>query len=89
MDETTTGRHPAADDMKIEAAVLQQLLALHPDQLSFAELVREISGGSADFAATDPVDRAVRELAAAGLVRHDDGAVRPTRAALRFHELLG
>jgi hypothetical protein len=89
MDETTTDRHPAADDMKIEAAVLQQLLALHPHQLSFAELVREISGGSADFAASDPVERAVRELSAAGLVHRADGVVRPTRAALRFHELLG
>ncbi len=89
MDETATDRHQAREDMKIEAAVLQQLLALHPAQLSFAELVREIAGGSADFAATDPVDRAVGELAAAGLVHRNDGTVRPTRAALRFHELLG
>lgn len=88
MDEMTTRRDPAQEDATIEAAVLQQLLALHPAQLTFGELVREISGGPTDFAASDPVDRAVCRLAAAGLVHRADGVVRPSRAALRFYELL-
>ena len=88
MDESGNRRGPAGDDLTIEVAVLQQLLALHPVQLSFEELVREISGGPTDFAATDPVDRAVGQLCAAGLARRDGDVVRPTRAALRYFELL-
>lgn len=85
MDET---RSPSAQDTTIEAAVLQQLLALHPHQLTFAELVREIYNGQADFAATDPVERAVGQLSAAGLVHRSGDMVLPSRAALRLYELL-
>lgn len=79
---------PIVQDTTIEAAVLQQLLALHPVQLTLVELVREISDGSADFAATDPVERAVGRLSAAGLVHRSGDMVFPSRAALRFYELL-
>jgi hypothetical protein len=84
--EETLG--PSAQDTTIEAAVLRQLLALHPIQLTLAELVREISDGPAGFAATDPIERAVGELSAAGLVHRNGGMVLPSRAALRFYELL-
>ena len=85
MDEIrTTGR----DDAIVQAAVLRQLLALHPIQLTLGELVREIAGGAGDFALTDAVERAVRELAAAGLVNRHGDVVLPSRAALRFDELL-
>lgn len=88
MVEPTTARTPLAEDTAIEGSVLRQLLDLHPIQLTFAELVREISGGSTDFALTDAVERAVRQLAAAGLVHRRGDVVAPTRAALRFYELL-
>jgi hypothetical protein len=80
-------RTPSADDATIEAAVLRQLLALHPIQLTLAELIREIVGESTEFAQTDPVERAVRQLAAAGLVNRSGEVVLPSRAALRFYEL--
>ena len=84
-DET---RSPAEGDAKIEAATLRLLLALHPIQLSPAELIREIAGEDAGFAEHDAVERAVRQLAAAGLAHGGGDAVRPSRAALRFDELL-
>ncbi|HEY8809777.1 MAG TPA: hypothetical protein VIM28_07115 [Solirubrobacterales bacterium] len=86
MDET---RSPSAQDTTIEAAVLRQLLALHPIQLTVGELAREIGGQTTDFAQTDAVERAVRELAAAGLAHGVGDVVIPSRAALRFDELLG
>lgn len=86
MDET---RSPSAQDTTIEAAVLRQLLALHPVQLTVCELSREIGGDSADFAQTDAVERAVRELAGAGLAHRNGDVVIPSRAALRLYELLG
>lgn len=77
------------EDAKIEAAVLRQLLALHPVQLTLDEVVREVGGEEEDgFGLRDAVERAVRELAAAGLVHHSGEVVLPSRAALRFEQLL-
>lgn len=82
-------RNPAAEDEAIEAAVLRQLLALHPVQLTLEELQREIAGDEDDFAARDAVERAVHTLAATGLVHRNGELVLPSRAALRLDELLG
>jgi len=88
-DPGTTG----ADDAAIEAAVLRQLLALYPVQMTVDELVRELGegteNGGAEFALRDAVERAVRELGAAGLLHRNGEVVVPSRAALRFDELLG
>lgn len=88
MGDIDQTRSPVAQDTTIEAAVLRQLLVLHPVQLTLAELVREISDGAADFAASDPVERAVGRLGAAGLIHRSGDMVIPSRAALRFYELL-
>jgi hypothetical protein len=80
-------RTPADDDAIVEAAVLRQLLFLHPVQVTFDELLREIAVEPEDFAQRDAVERAVRDLAAAGLVHRREGFVIPSRAALRFDEL--
>jgi hypothetical protein len=88
MDETANIPNPARDDERTEAAVLVQLLALHPVQLVLEELVREIGGGQADFAARDSVGRAVDRLDAAGLLHRNGAAIVPSRAALRCYELL-
>jgi hypothetical protein len=82
-------RTPAEDDAAVEAALLMQLLALHPTQVTIGELMREIGAGSEDFARRDAAERAVRDLAAAGLLHRNDDLVVPSRAALRFDELLG
>ncbi len=88
MDEIEHSWTPAAADAATESAVLQHLLDLHPVLVTTAELVREIGGESPDFAARDAIERAVRDLSGAGLL-HDHGKfVIPTRAALRFNELL-
>lgn len=76
------------EDAATEAAVLQHLIALHPVQVTLAELIREITSDSAGFAERDAIERAVRDLAGAGLVHRTGGFVVPARAALRFHELL-
>lgn len=76
------------DDLATESAVLQQLLALHPAQLTVAELVREIGGELPDFAARDAIDRAIRDLSGVGLLHRRDDFVLPSRAALRFSELM-
>jgi hypothetical protein len=77
------------EDDQQEAAVLHRILELHPDALTKDELHRDMTGGEVN--AADANDRAVRDLAAAGLLHlpGDDESVRPTRAAVRFFELEG
>jgi hypothetical protein len=89
MENANDIRTPGAEDATIEAAVLRQLLALHPIQLTLGDLQREIAGEPEDFAPADAVARAVRDLAAAGLAHRNGDVVLPSRAALRFDELLG
>jgi hypothetical protein len=80
----------AGEDARIESALLQRALDLHPTRVTAAELVRDLAGEDADFGARDGVERAIRELTGAGLLhRTEDGLVTPTRAALHFGELLG
>jgi predicted transcriptional regulator len=85
MDEIRT---PAEQDAAVEAAVLRQLLALHPVQVTLEELHRELGIDPEDFAQRDAVERAVQDLAAAGLLHRLDEFAIPTRAALRFSELI-
>lgn len=85
MDENRT----PGKDATTEAAVLQHVLFLHPTQISFEELLREIAADPSDFGECDSVECAVRDLGAAGLLRRADDLVLPTLAAVRFDELLG
>ena len=43
----------------------------------------------ADFAQRDAIERAVRDLVGVGLLFRSDGLILPTRAGLRFNEILG
>lgn len=89
MNESELSRTTWAEDEGVESAVLQQLLDLHPIRLTLAELRRQMGGEGGEFAERDAVERAVRELTAAGLLHKGEGEfVVPTRAALRLSELL-
>jgi hypothetical protein len=88
MDESDDTRTPAAEDAATEAIVLRQVLDRHPSQVTLAELVLEIGGESVDFAERDGIQRAVRDLIGTGLLHGHDDFVLPTRAALRFSQLL-
>jgi len=74
---------------KAEAAVLELLLALHPEQLTDAELARELLRESAKSGDRDLVERALQGLTAAGLVHRNGDFVVPSRAAVRCDQLLG
>lgn len=82
-------RTPAEEDAAVESALLAHLLALHPASVSEEELRREFLADPEDFAEADALERAVRDLVAAGLLRRAGDGVVPSRAALRFDELLG
>jgi hypothetical protein len=85
-DENLTNE---GEDARLESALLQRVLDLHPTRVTVAELIRDLAGDEADFAARDGIERAIRELTGAGLLHRGDGDfVTPTRAAARFAELL-
>lgn len=88
MNTIEESRTTWAEDETTESAVLRQLLDLHPTRLTLEELMREVGGSGGSFAERDAVERAVRELAGAGLLHRGEEFVAPTRAALRFSELL-
>jgi len=77
------------EDRAQESAVLQHVLALHPAATTVEELVRELDPNRDSFARRDAVERAVRDLTGAGLLHRGESLVLPTRAALRFDQLLG
>lgn len=78
-----------AQDLRDQGDVLIHLLTLYPTHLRLSELIQEVSAGAADFAQRDAIERAVRDLTGVGLLFRSDGLVLPTRAALRFNEILG
>jgi hypothetical protein len=82
-------RGTSAQDAATESAVLQQVLALHPTAVTLEELARELGENGDRFAGRDALERAVRDLVGAGLLHRSEHFVLPTRAALRFDELLG
>ena len=79
----------AGEDALVEAAVLRQVLLLHPTQVTLEELVREVAADPGAFAERDAIERAVRDLTRAGLLHRSGELILPSRSAQRFHELLG
>lgn len=73
---------PADNDRQVESVVLAFLIEEHPSQLTIPEVSLSLNRGSTDFGSEDAVERAIRELVGAGLLRCQGGSVLPTRAAL-------
>jgi len=86
--DSTAPRSTQAEDDHDQAAVLVYVLALHPTHLSVPDLVREVSAGATEFAESDRIERAIRDLVGAGLLHSAPGLVTPTHAALRADALL-
>jgi hypothetical protein len=82
-------RDPATPkDAKVERAALAFLIDKHPDRLTIPQVSRVMNarpGGGADSG--DAVERAIRELVGAGVLRCEGGYVVPPRAALYVHRL--
>lgn len=89
-DDTPAAREAASNaraDNAIQRAALAHLLARDPHSPTVAELRRELTGASEEFADTDAIERALAELVRAGLVNRQGEFVMPSVAALRFDQL--
>jgi hypothetical protein len=76
------------EDDRTEAAIMGLVLEEHPAQLTLAELTLMMVGANPDYEGTDAVERGVRDLVGTGLLHRNGDTIRPTVAALRFHDLL-
>lgn len=77
---------PEDADAQDQAAVMTLLLTEHPVHLTRAEIDRELAP-TGEFGEVDAVARAIRDLAAVGLVNVAGDLVLPSRAALHFDGL--
>jgi hypothetical protein len=82
-------RSTEEEDRALESALLQHVLALHPAPVAFEDLSREMGADADSFADRDALERAVRDLCGSGLLHRCDSILLPSRAALRFDQLLG
>jgi len=85
-DQPTAGS-PVDEDLQDEAVVLIHVVKAQPTTLRLSDLIREL-GDPEDFAKRDRIERAVRELVRTGLLFRCEGAVLPTRPAIRAYEVL-
>ncbi len=81
-------RSNQVQDIKDQRVVLTHVLDLHPMNLILPELVSGLTSDSEDFAEGDRFTRAVRDLAAVGLLGFHRALVVPTQAALRFNQIM-
>jgi len=72
---------------QIERAVLEEVLHLHPDHLTIAELMQKVAADR-DRSEDEGIAQAIRDLTGSGLLREIDDVVVPTHAALRAAALL-
>jgi hypothetical protein len=79
---------PAQEDQIVERSVLTEVLVLHPAQLTILELALRVEPDQRSCD-QDAIERAVRELSRDGLITCDCRHLAPSRAAVRFDELLG
>jgi hypothetical protein len=87
MDDQDRTRSGELSDEAWQLAVLYCVLKLHPERLSFAELRRQMFVDDQDFSQADAFDRAVCDLVAVGLLRHDGDSVIAPRAASYFSRM--
>lgn len=89
MSQATQSAMPPtkAADLQIQAAVLRLLLDDGPVQMTQDELVRELALNPNSFIDRDDVQRAVRDLAARGLVHRHGEFVLASRSGSHAGEL--
>jgi hypothetical protein len=76
----------ADQDDRDQRAVLQEVLFIYPEVLTLEELIRHFKAFNSS---RDSIERAVRDLAAVGLLHQDtEPLVMPTRAAVTFDRLV-
>lgn len=81
--------HPKYTPKVVEAAMLFEIVELHPRHLRTSELVARIVADLDDQRETETATEAIRSLERADLVRlSDDERVEPTQAALHAYALL-
>jgi hypothetical protein len=76
------------EDDHDQAAVLRDILFIYPEPITLEELTWKMTVTSTEFSERDRIERAVRDLTAAGLLhRREDDLLLPTRSAVTSYRL--
>lgn len=89
-DLATQAASPAARTKTLERTVLEEIIDLHPQRITVAELHLRIARDPEDCVEREAVRHAVRELRCDGVIRYsnDDEVIEPTLAASSVFDLL-
>jgi hypothetical protein len=79
---------PDDEDRRAQTWVLIHVIEVFPGLSHEADLLRELTGDSRDFAERDRIERAIEDLIGVGLLHRYDELLIPTRAAMRAYEVL-
>jgi hypothetical protein len=81
---------PAYDPEIVSRTILEEVIRLHPERLTVAELSLRIVGDPGDEREAETAAEAIHDLRAFGLIRYrdDDKLVEPTQAVLRYVALM-
>ncbi len=77
----------AAQDRRDQGAVLVHVVDNYPSSFRLSDLIRELTHDPENFEERDGIERAVRDLIAAGLLFRSDALFLPTRSALHVYRL--
>ncbi len=86
-DKATGAADIAAQDRREQSAVLVHIVHNFPVQFRLSDLLRELAQDPENFEERDGIERAVRDLIAAGLLFRCEALVLPTRPALHVSRL--
>jgi hypothetical protein len=76
------------EDDRDQAAIFRDILFIYPEPITLEELILKMTVTSTEFGERDRVERAVRDLIAAGLLyRREDDLLLPTRTAVTSYRL--
>lgn len=75
-------------DLYDQGVVLIHITSNYPAQFRMSDLIRELTRDPENFEERDRIERAVRDLIAAGLLFRCEALVLPTRSALHFDRLV-
>jgi len=80
---------PKYNSAQVKRALLEEVIDLHPQRLTVAELLLRIVTDPDDTREVETASHAIRDLKRAGLIRYrnDDEVVDPTHATFCAHSL--
>ena len=87
MSQSTKQSSEEERRLQLETGLLLEILSLHPDHLTFEEMILRVTDTEHGISRLD-VDFALKELTRFGVIRINGEVLEPTFAAVRISKML-